>query len=99
MIKHIVFWNLKDEAEGNPKLTNALTIKKGLESLVGVVDGLKKAEVGINFNPKGYDLCLYSEFTTKEALEGYQQHPEHQKVREFVHKVISERVVCDYEVE
>ncbi|HAN44635.1 MAG TPA: stress responsive protein [Ruminococcaceae bacterium] len=97
MIKHIVFWNLKDEAEGGTKLENGRIIKQRLEALVGVVDGLLKAEVGFNYNPHGYDLCLYSEFATKEAQEAYQEHPEHLKVREFVRKVITERAVVDFE--
>lgn len=96
MVKHIVMWNLKENAEGVSKLENAQKIKEGLEALVGKIEGLLSAEVGIGFNTNGYDLCLYSEFESKEALEFYQNHPLHDNVRQFVHKVISERVVCDY---
>ena len=35
MIKHIVFWNLKDDALGNDKATNALLVKEKLEALNG----------------------------------------------------------------
>lgn len=95
MVRHIVMWNLKEQAEGNPKGENARIIKEGLEALVGQIDGLLRAEVGINVNPQGMDLCLLSEFTDEEALERYQEHPLHQNVRKFVHKVIESRVVCD----
>ncbi len=98
MIKHIVFWNLKDTAEGRSKQENALLIKQGLEGLVGRIDGLLKAEVGIGLDADGYDLCLYSEFSSKEALDAYQVHPEHDKVRKFVRSVNTARAVCDYEV-
>lgn len=97
MIRHIVFWNLKEEADGRSKLENAKIMKDKLEALVGKVDGLRKAEVGFNFTDGGYDLCLYSECDSKEALAVYQNHPEHVKVKEFVHKVILNRAVCDSE--
>lgn len=98
MIKHIVFWNLKEEAEQGVKAENALTIKEGLEALVGVVPGLLKAEVGIGIPENGWDLCLYSEFDSKEHLEAYRSHPAHKKVQKFVHQVITERAACDYTV-
>lgn len=96
MIKHIVFWNLLDEADGRTKKENAALIKAGLERLVGIVDGLVYAHVGEGFG-EGWDLCLVSDFVSKEALEAYQTHPEHLKVRELVKKVRTDRVLCDYE--
>ncbi|HEX3026289.1 MAG TPA: Dabb family protein [Clostridia bacterium] len=96
MVKHIVMWKLKDTAEGSPKKTNAIKIKKMLEALQGVVPGAYKMEVGINYNPGGYDVVLYSEFNDHDALESYQVHPEHIRVKEFVHSVASARVVTDY---
>ncbi len=94
MVRHIVLWKLKEENAD----ANAAQIKEKLEALVGVVDGLLKAEVTRNFTPGGYDLCLYSEFTGKAALEGYQVHPQHLKAREIVHQAITDRVVCDSEI-
>ena len=99
MIRHIVMWNLKEEAEGHDKAYNAARIKKSLEALVGIVPGLISLEVGYNYTPGGYDLCLCSRMESKEALEGYTNHPEHVKVKEFVHKVITDRVVGDYEMD
>ena len=98
MIRHIVFWNLKEEAEGKTKEQNAAIIREGLENLVGKVDGLLTAEVRRNFNPGGMDLCLVSEFESKEALEAYQNNPLHVKVKEFVHKVVTDRAVADCEI-
>lgn len=98
MIKHIVMWKLEEVAEGNDRDENAKLIKTSLEALVGVIDGIIKLEVGQNINPKGHDLVLYSEFESLEALHAYDAHPEHQKVREFLRKVIVERVAIDYEV-
>ncbi|PWL45467.1 MAG: stress responsive protein [Clostridiales bacterium] len=98
MIRHIVFWNLKEEAEGKTKEQNAAVIREGLEALVDKVDGLLMAEVRRNFNPGGMDLCLVSEFESKEALNAYQTNPLHVKVKEFVHKVVTDRAVTDCEL-
>lgn len=98
MVKHIVMYKLKPFAEGEDKKANAIKIKKKLESLQNVVPGAFKIEVGINYNPGGYDVVLYSEFNDHDALETYQIHPEHIRVKEFVHSVIESRVVADYMV-
>jgi tRNA(His) 5'-end guanylyltransferase len=100
MIKHIVFWNLKDYAAGASKAENALKIKAQLEGLNGKIKEIKFLEVGINNNdnPAAYDIALYSEFATKEDLDIYQRHPEHLKAGELVGKVRTDRRVVDYEV-
>ncbi|MBC8584655.1 Dabb family protein [Youxingia wuxianensis] len=99
MIKHIVMYCLEDVAEGHTKDENAKKMKTMLELLPDSIEGIIKMEVGINMNPNGYDCVLYSEFESKQALEAYQQNPEHQQVRKFVHKVINDRVAVDYEVD
>ena len=98
MVRHIVFWNLKEFAEENDKIKNAEIIKTKLEALTGKIDGLLKAEVNTNYNPNGFDLCLYSEFSSKEALDFYQTHPLHVEIKEFVGKVITDRAVTDCEI-
>lgn len=100
MIKHIVCWQLKDEANAKSKAENALLIKEKLEALSGKIDGLLSIQVGINIPeyPSNYDVVLYSELESKEALEQYQNHPLHQAVLPFVREVVSSRVAVDYEV-
>lgn len=95
MVRHIVLWNLAEEAEGRSKAENAALLKEKLEGLCGQIDGLLKAEVTVNINPAGIDLCLYSEFIDEAALDFYQNHPLHLAVKEIVHKVIVSRVVHD----
>ncbi len=97
MVTHIVMWNLKEGALGHSKTENALEMKQKLEGLVGKIDGLISAEVGVNYNPKGMDVCLLSKFVDAAAQDAYQVHPLHLAVREFVHQVIESRVVVDYE--
>lgn len=101
MVKHIVFWKLKEEAHGNNKATNASLIKEKLEALNGKIEGLVKVEVGINFlddSAGNYDVALYSEIVSKEALDVYQNHPLHQAVLPFVREAVNNRVAVDYEI-
>lgn len=99
MIKHLVLWKLKENAEGKTRQENALDLKAALEGLKGKVSEIHGLEVGLNFNPTdtASDVSLYSEFKTREDLEKYQKHPEHLKVVELVKKVTQERRVSDYE--
>lgn len=97
MVKHIVLWKLKETAPAE-KAKILAHMKEILTGLVGVVPGLVSAEVGFNYNPEGFDVSLYSELASKEALDGYQIHPAHLKVKEYVRSVISERAVSDYEI-
>jgi len=99
MIKHIVMWKLKEQAEGNTKWVNAELIKKGLEGLKGKVEQINTIQVGIAYRHENedWDVVLISEFENKEKLIEYQKHPEHNIVNEFIKKVKSERACVDYE--
>ncbi len=100
MIKHIVFWKLKDEANGLSKIENANAIKQKLESLKGKIEGLISIEVGIDFlhSAESADLVLYSEFENKDALTFYVNHPLHKEIMPFIAEARSERRVVDYEI-
>lgn len=98
MIKHIVAWRI---ADGEDKKKRAQDIKENLEALKGKIPGLTDIEVGINFSETDFvsDVVLVSEFTSKEALEKYQNDPEHKAVRQnFVMPYVKERRVIDYEI-
>ena len=100
MIRHIVIWRLKEQALGRNRWENARIGKEMLESLGGRIPGLLKLDVGIDLSRGGSsgDLVLVSDFEDRAALEGYQSHPEHERVGQFISEVRSERIVVDYEV-
>ena len=50
MIKHVVMWKLKNEAEGNSKSRNIELVKEKLLSLKPVISQISSLEVGENFN-------------------------------------------------
>lgn len=100
MIKHIVMWKLKDYAWGAGKTDNIRKMKSLLEALKGSISEIRHIEVGVNIIPSeaAYDVVLYSEFETLDALAAYQKHPEHVKVGAFIKEVVIDRRVVDYEV-
>ncbi len=100
MVKHIVFWRLKPNAEGATREVNARRIKERIEGLRGRIPGVRRLEVGIDVerSDAAWDLALYSEFDDAAALADYQKHPEHVAVAAFIGKVRETRAVVDYEV-
>jgi hypothetical protein len=99
MVKHIVLWTFKETAEGRSKQENIILAKQKLEAMTGKIPGLTHLEIGINYNKRegSWDLALYAELESKEALEGYQTHPEHLRVIEYLRTVRDQRAVVDYE--
>jgi hypothetical protein len=100
MIKHIVFWKLKDQAEGGDRATNAVKMKQLLDSCANIVPGILKFETALA-QPgleATYDVVLYSEFESRAALDAYQEHPDHVAIKPFVGAVREGRQCMDYEV-
>ena len=100
MIKHIVMWKLKDEAEGADRAANAREMKRRLDQCANIVPGQLAFEVvlaqpGLEAT---YDVVLYSEFADKAALDAYIQHPTHKAVVPFIGAVREGRQCMDYEV-
>ena len=93
MVVHIVMWNIK---EGQNKAEAASGVKTRLEALVGKIEGLQKLAVYEGY--QGHALCLYSELSSKAALENYRTHPLHKQAAAYVTSVTCDRAACDYEV-
>lgn len=101
MIRHLVFFKLAEEAEGNTKAENILLIKKKLEALKEVIPVIKKIAVFSNHpraSSENYDVVLDSEFDSLEDLKVYAEHPEHLKVGKFIAKVKIGRMAIDHEL-
>jgi hypothetical protein len=100
MIKHIVMWKLKDNAEGADRAANALRMKAMLDACADLVPGIGKFEVALA-QPgleATYDVVLYSEFEHKEALDAYQEHPAHVAIKPFIGAIRLERQCMDYAI-
>ena len=77
MIRHIVFFKLKDNSKANKQ-----RIKDAILPLKEKIDVIKFYQVGINFSneERAYDLALVSDFDSIEDLKSYAAHPEHLEV-------------------
>lgn len=100
MIKHIVMWKLKPFAEGADKAANAIAMKEKLEACAQLVPGMRKFEVALAQDglEATYDVILYSEFDSREALAAYAAHPTHKAIIPFIGAVRDERQCMDYEI-
>ena len=99
MVKHIVFWKLRDEVTGSAREEALNRIKSGFEALHGRIPGLQRIEIGFDFSKTGDsgDIALYSEFESRAALDGYQTHPLHLALVPLVRDVRTEKRVVDYD--
>lgn len=98
MVRHIVMWKFKANAEGAARSENLTRAKALLESLREKIPEIRYLQVGIDLcrTEASYDLVLTSEFADTEALRAYQRHPDHLRVVEFLRKVHEGRVVVDH---
>jgi hypothetical protein len=100
MLKHIVMWKLKENAEGADKATNAAKLKEMLDACANIVPGILKFELALAHPAleATYDVVLYSEFASKSALDEYQEHPQHVALKPFIGAIREARQCMDYEV-
>lgn len=81
MVRHIVAWNYAEGYTEQENIKNAETIKRELENLKNLIEGIVSIEVLTNaLATSGSDLVLDSVFESEEALKAYVVHPEHVRV-------------------
>ena len=100
MIKHIVLWTLKNRENEQNREEIAAAIKGKIEGMRGKIPGLLHLEGGIDFtrSANSWDVALYAELESREALAGYQVHPAHEEFKAFIGPRLSQRALIDYEV-
>lgn len=105
MIRHVVMWKLKDNAEGATKKKNAEKMKLILEGLKVNIDEIKSVEVGINITDddeeagSAFDVVLISDFETELDYTMYTRNAHHKKAIEFINSVIDKRHFVDYKMD
>ncbi len=100
MIRHIVMWSFKDEAEGAGKKTNMAWIRKNLLALKPVIPEILSMEIGedIGIGRDPWDMVLVMSFADAASLNRYQNHPSHKAVSAFVAKVRTNRACVDFTI-
>jgi hypothetical protein len=97
MVRHIVAWNFADGFTADENRNNAEIMKKELENLKGMIEGLVSIEVFINqLESSDSDVLLDSLFESEAALNAYIVHPEHVRVgTNYVKPVVKNRKCID----
>lgn len=97
MVKHIILWKLKSNMSEEEKSVAKAEAKRRLEALNGKIDGLISLKVETEgLASSNADMMLDSEFTTVEALGGYQVNPLHVEAAGFVRSVVETRLCLDF---
>jgi hypothetical protein len=95
MIKHIVFFKLKDSSPESINRTADV-----LRNMEGKIPQLLSIEVGIDVirSERSYDIALITEVESLEALYAYQVHPEHQIVIQHMNEFKESSFAVDYQL-
>ncbi|MCL2370446.1 MAG: Dabb family protein [Firmicutes bacterium] len=93
MVKHIVLFKLKDQADRQKAI-------EVLSSMKGMIEGMIDLEVGEDFlaSERSYDIALITAHTDRAALDFYQAHPVHQPVKKVMHAIRESSIAVDFEV-
>lgn len=102
MVRHVVIWKFKEEAEGASKAENLKIAEKMLLALKDQILEIKSIDVITNApaaKSGNFDMMLDTTFVSWDALNAYVVHPEHQKAGSFIKSVVEDRACVDAEVE
>ncbi len=100
MIKHIVMFKLKAEADNKTAYKNAEEAKEKLANFVESIPTLKSLEVGINAKgapQENCELVLVCDFEDLDGLEAYRVHPVHVAFGKYITPLRESRACIDYE--
>jgi len=99
MYKHVVFWKLKEEANGMSKKELAVEVKRRLDELPTFIPEIKSYETAINIGSYGasfFDVSVISEFKNVEEFLTYTKYPKHDEVVAFIQSVQVDEQIVDY---
>ncbi|WP_310832606.1 Dabb family protein [Paenibacillus pedocola] len=95
MIKHIVFFKLKDRSPESIAATVAV-----LQNMEGKIPQLISIEVGTDVvrSERSFDIALVTVVASLEDLQAYQVHPAHKEVIAHINEVKEVSYAVDYEI-
>lgn len=96
-IRHIVMWRVAGTTVEEKRI-NVERVKRGFESLRGIIPGMTHLEIGIDESRISYacDMVLVTDFESADALRTYADHPAHRSVRDALDGLRIERHQVDY---
>ncbi|MFI3200943.1 MAG: Dabb family protein [Eubacteriales bacterium] len=97
MKTHLVAWNFKDTLSASEKKQYALQLKTELEALPSSISELLELTVTTDLESTStHEIMLYSTFADLNALDLYQNHPDHLAVVPLIKEVLTDRICLDY---
>ena len=98
MIRHILFWKLREEYRTGEKRKEAeARLAASVETLFPI-SGLHNAKIGPNLAGGEYDLVFYAELDDMDALAAFRDHPLHVAHRDRCAALVTGRLAGDLEV-
>lgn len=99
MIRHVINWKLNAD-DPDEKAAVFAQLADGFGALPHVIPEIKSLWIGRDLDETegNWDVVLIVDYESTAGLEAYQQHPEHQKVVEYVRTVVSARTAVDFEL-
>jgi hypothetical protein len=100
LIRHVVMWTLKPEADGVSRAENARRLRERLEALPAAIPQIRALEVGLDLEAEAgaWDVVLVSTFEREADLAAYRIHPAHVALVEWLRRVRDQRATVDYRV-
>lgn len=102
MIRHIVMFELLEEAEGKSRKENTMLAKTKAEALRDKIPSLKRYQVVTNLpeaDQTNFDIALICDFEDMDGLNAYQNHPEHKAFGAFITKLRKNRACVDFDLD
>ncbi len=98
MVRHIVAWNYADGFTEKQNQENAEIIKRELENLKNLMDGIISIQVLVHpVDTSDADIMLDCVFESDTALKAYTIHPEHVRVgTNYVKPSVKNRKCIDF---
>lgn len=93
MIKHIVLFRFEDPTVNIP------IVRESLYALREKIPEIVSMQIGEDFLHSGrsFDMALLVDFKTREDLEIYDKHPDHQQARAYIHVHRLDSKTVDFE--
>ncbi|MHB1170988.1 MAG: Dabb family protein [Lacisediminihabitans sp.] len=97
MIRHVVSWKLAAE-DAATKLEQSAQIAAKLDALVPLVPQIRSLRVGSNVVDvdRNWDVVLIADYDDADALQAYQEHPEHLRAAAYIRSVAAELSCVDF---
>jgi len=102
MLRHVVMFQFKEEAQGRTKAENIEITRQMLEALPQKIEWIRASQIAVNApdaDEGNYDLVLITDFDSMEDYRRYKVHPDHVAVGTFMRPVRITRSSVDFYVD